>query len=167
MGAASWYIHRNDPATRPGRCISDRVSSPPASSTGGQKPEIPTWRAHWQSPRPSDSIKVPASVPVDHIFKTEPEVVASIPVLETEQERRPWRWGARREERRRRREEAATTGPKPQGIEVGEEKEEIKRMKEAIEKIWHERKQAAVDIQAQANEKVRSPHTTSEICAAS
>jgi len=38
------------------------------------------------------------------------------------------------------------------------DKEELQKIKEAVDKIWAERKQAAVEIQATANEKV-SPHS--------
>jgi len=36
------------------------------------------------------------------------------------------------------------------------DKEEVQKIKEAVDKIWAERKQAAVEIQATANEKVSS-----------
>ena len=38
-----------------------------------------------------------------------------------------------------------------------QEKEEVQKIKEAVDKIWAERKQAAVEIQATANEKVSPP----------
>ena len=37
-----------------------------------------------------------------------------------------------------------------------QDKEEVQKIKEAVDKIWAERKQAAVEIQATANEKVSS-----------
>jgi hypothetical protein len=37
-----------------------------------------------------------------------------------------------------------------------QEKEEVQKIKEAVDKIWAERKQAAVEIQATANDKVSS-----------
>ena len=66
-----------------------------------------------------------------------------------QQEETPkWGWGAKREERRKRREERAAATHESQ------EKEEVQKIKEAVDKIWAERKQAAVEIQAAANEKV-------------
>ena len=60
-----------------------------------------------------------------------------------------WGWGARREQRRKRQEEQAAAA-----TQESQEKEEVQKIKEAVDKIWAERKQAAVEIQATANEKV-------------
>jgi hypothetical protein len=86
------------------------------------------------------------------------KVLSSIPMSgpAVQQEGAPkWGWGARREERRKRRDEMTTTRIESQ------EKEEVRKIKEAADKIWAERKQAAVEIQVTANEKV-SPF--SSIC---
>jgi hypothetical protein len=66
-------------------------------------------------------------------------------------------WGARREERRRRR-EAAMSEDSLKAREGGNE--EIDKIREAVDKIWAERKQAAVEIQATANEKVSASGLT-------
>jgi hypothetical protein len=96
----------------------------------------------------------------------ESQVLASLPSVGSEknnEQPRQWSWGARREERRRKREEAATATITANATDAGEVKsdsaeygteEEVKKIRKAVDKIWAERKQAAVDIQAQANEKV-------------
>jgi len=74
---------------------------------------------------------------------------------EQKEESHQWGWGARRRERRRRREEARASKVIDSESGTGKhENEEVRKIKEAVEKIWAERKQAAVDIQATANEKV-------------
>ena len=88
--------------------------------------------------------------------QTEPDskIIASLPGSETtthEAEQTKWGWGSRREERRKRKEEMRATKVE------SHDKEEVQKIKEAVDKIWAERKQAAVEIQATANEKVSPP----------
>jgi hypothetical protein len=91
----------------------------------------------------------PAPVPTQST-EVDSKVLAiptSAPAVQQE-ETPKWGWGARREERRKRRDEMSTTRVESQ------EQEEVQKIKEAVDKIWAERKQAAVEIQATANEKV-------------
>jgi len=91
---------------------------------------------------------IPNSTPP---IQLDSKVLSSLPTKGSavEQEEKPkWGWGARREERRKRRDEMTTIRNESQ------EKEEVQKIKEAVDKIWAERKQAAVEIQATANEKV-------------
>jgi len=96
----------------------------------------------------------------------ESKILASLPSVQAErdlEQPRQWGWGARREERRRKREEAATSIATTNATAASEVKsdnaeygtdEEVRKIRKAVDNIWAERKQAAVDIQAQANEKV-------------
>jgi hypothetical protein len=168
VGAASWYIHRNDPANRTGRCISDRAGQLPSSyeNTSRQSNDPHTWRSHWQYSHPPETAKLTPTPPPTRMEPAESKVLASLPSAEVErdlEQPRQWGWGARREERRRKREEAAIATTTTNATDAGEMKggnadyktdEEVKKIRKAVDKIWAERKQAAVDIQAQANEKV-------------
>jgi len=106
------------------------------------------WRGQWRFPnsemtKPITNTTSPAEV--------DSRVLSSLPITgpAAQQEETPkWGWGARREERRKRREERAAATHESQ------EKQEVQKIKEAVDKIWAERKQAAVEIQATANEKV-------------
>ena len=88
------------------------------------------------------------------------KVLASLPapeVINHQEESPKWSWGARREERRKRREERAAIKSD------SSEKEEVQKLKEAVDKIWAERKQAAIEIQATANAKVRFSQIQSDL----
>jgi hypothetical protein len=87
VGAASWYIHRNDPANRAGRCLSDRAGQLPSSyeNTSKQSNDPHTWRSHWQYSHPSDTAKL--STPTPHSARMEPaesQVLASLPSVGSE-----------------------------------------------------------------------------------
>jgi hypothetical protein len=165
VGAASWYIHRNDPRNHFGRCISERESShipqKPVSTHLNPDTNQSDWRERWrylqdhraELARPMPP--VPAGSAPTSIETS--QVIASLPIDNSprEEQSHKWGWGARREERRRRREEAQATKVVESEVRTGgEDSEEVRKIKEAVDKIWAERKQAAIDIQAIANEKV-------------
>jgi hypothetical protein len=168
VGAASWYIHRNDPRNHFGRCISERESPHTTQSTDNTHLVSDTndksqsdWRERWrylqdhrtELARPIPSVPAnPAPTSDDRL-----QVLASMPIDNSRQEEQGhrWGWGARREERRRKREEAqATKVVEPKARSSDGDSEEVRKIREAVDKIWAERKQAAIDIQAIANEKV-------------
>jgi len=170
VGAASWYIHHNDRRNQTGRCLSEREStlSPTSVNTHLKANESDKgqqdWRERWrylqdhraELARPLPSVAVPAN-PAS-FSEPESRVISSLPAGENDEQKEEghqWGWGARRRERRRRREEARASKVVDAESGTGEdENEEVRKIKEAVEKIWAERKQAAVDIQATANEKV-------------
>jgi hypothetical protein len=141
------------------QCISDEESiSPnangPQATDSFQERNDHDWRGQWRFPH-SEMTKPPPN-PTSPT-EVDSKVLSSLPTTgpAVQQEETPkWGWGARREERRKRRDEIYTTRIESQ------EKEEVQKIKEAVDKIWAERKQAAVEIQATANEKVSpSPPT--------
>ena len=106
------------------------------------------WRGQWRFPHSEMTKPTPNPSPSTEI---DSKLLSSLPITgpAVQQEETPkWGWGARREERRKRREERAAATHESQ------EKQEVQKIKEAVDKIWAERKQAAVEIQATANEKV-------------
>jgi hypothetical protein len=133
--------------------LSDRDSATPdakgpQATDSFQERNNHDWRGQWRFPhcemtKPTPNPTSPTEV--------DSQVLSSLPVTDpaVQQEETPkWGWGARREERRKRRDEMTTTRVESQ------EKEEVQKIKEAVDKIWAERKQAAVEIQATANDKV-------------
>jgi len=109
------------------------------------------WRGQWRFPQ-SEMTKSTSNTTSP--TEVDSKVISSLPtsVPSTLREETPkWGWGARREERRKRRDERAAATHESQ------EKEEVQKIKDAVDKIWAERKQAAVEIQATANEKVSPP----------
>jgi hypothetical protein len=153
VGAANWYIHHRDRRENLMQCLSNSESgSPnangPRTSDSFQERSNHDWRGQWRLPHP-EMIK-PTPVPTEPA-EEDSKVLASIPTTAPaiQQEETPkWGWGARREERRKRRDEMTTARIESQ------EQDEVQKIKEAVDKIWAERKQAAVEIQATANEKV-------------
>jgi hypothetical protein len=106
------------------------------------------WRGQWRFPHSEMTKPTPSSTSPTEVDST---VLSPLPITipAVQQEDTPkWGWGARREERRKRRDEMTTARIESQ------EKEEVQKIKDAADKIWAERKQAAVEIQATANEKV-------------
>lgn len=142
------------------QCLTERNSTSdtngPRASDVFKEKNNHDWRGQWRYPHHSDIKPVPTqSTDVDS------KVLASLPVPEIntrEVEQPKWGWGARREARRQRKEDTLATKVD------SAESEEVQKIKEAVDKIWAERKQAAVDIQATANEKVSpsSPKTTAD-----
>jgi hypothetical protein len=135
------------------QCLSDRESTSPGtdrtrSTDAFQEKTNHDWRGQWRFPQ---STEISKTTPTPAQTEFDSKVLASLPTSETttqHAEQPKWGWRARREERRKRREEAyAAKAEQP-------EKEEVQKIKEAVDKIWEERKQAATDIQAVANEKV-------------
>lgn len=171
VGVASWYLHHNDPVSRAERGMFERTARTPSCPLGTSKPDnvAPSWRSHWQYSHPTKTVEAPTlastHMPLAETTNpapTESRVLASLPALESSKEEekpRQWGWGARREQRRQRRTEAAASAKVKAAGEhtpeaAGAEKEEVKEIRELVEKLWAERKQAAVDLQVQANEKV-------------
>jgi len=158
VGAANWYLHSRDRKDHFRQCLPDQGSASHTAdglraSDAFQEKHNHDWRGQWRFPHQPDMTK---SAPVTSFTpaKTELEsqVLASLPIPEVvnpQEESPKWGWGARREERRKRREERAAIKSD------SSEKEEVQKLKEAVDKIWAERKQAAIDIQATANAKVR------------
>ena len=134
------------------RCLSERDSGSDGSgsraSEAFQDKNNHDRRGQWRYPHQFESAK---PVPVATQTGPDSKIVASLSVPETAThgaEQTKWGWGARREERRKRRDETRATKVQ------SPENEEVQKIKEAVDKIWAERKQAAVEIQATANEKV-------------
>jgi hypothetical protein len=135
------------------QCISDKQSASPKAkgpqaTDSFQERNNHDWRGQWRFPH--SEITKPTPNPTSPT-EVDSKVLSSTPITSpaVQQEESPkWGWGARREERRKRRDEIDTTRFE------SEEKEEVQKIKEAVDKIWAERKQAAIDIQTTANEKV-------------
>jgi hypothetical protein len=153
VGAANWYLHHRDRGNQFMPCLSVKESASPdakgpQTTDSFQERNDHDWRGQWRFPH--SEIPKPTPNPTS-TTEVDSKVHSSLPVTSPavqEEETPKWGWGARREERRKRRDEINTT-------RIGsQEKEEVQKIKEAVDKIWAERKQAAVEIQATANEKV-------------
>jgi hypothetical protein len=131
------------------QCISDKELDHDLQATDlFQERNNHDWRGQWRFPHSEMTKPTPNPTSPTEV---DSKALASLPItapVEQQEETPKWGWGARREERRKRRDERATT------THESEEKEEVQKIKEAVDKIWAERKQAAVEIQATANEKV-------------
>jgi hypothetical protein len=135
------------------QCLSERESASPdakgpQATDSFQERNNHDWRGQWRFPHSELTKSTPAHTSPTEI---ESKILPSLPTISpaVQQEDTPkWGWGARREERRKRRDEMTTARIESQ------EKEEVQKIKDAVDKIWAERKQAAVEIQATANEKV-------------
>jgi hypothetical protein len=135
------------------QCLSVKESASPnakgpQATDSFQERNNHDWRGQWRFPHSEMTKPTPNPTSPTEV---DSKVLSSFPTTgpAVRQEETPkWGWGARREERRKRRDEMTTTRIESQ------EKEEVQNIKEAVDKIWAERKQAAVEIQATANEKV-------------
>jgi hypothetical protein len=142
-------------------CLSDREFSDnikARASDSFQEKSNHDWRGQWRFPHHPEVNKSTPIPPQPADFDS--KVLASLPpspIPNTQQEEVPkWGWGARRDERRKRKEQEqkqkqAVKDESPEAVEV-------QKIREAVDKIWAERKQAAIDIQATANEKVSDNH---------
>lgn len=139
------------------QCLSDRESSDEnkvRASDSSQEKNNHDWRGQWRFPHHPEVIK-PTSIPSQPV-EYDSKVLSSLPsspISNVQQEEVPkWGWGARRDERRKRKEQEQKQ--KQAVKKESPDEDEVQKIREAVDKIWAERKQAAIDIQATANEKV-------------
>lgn len=98
-------------------------------SYGHRHPQVDDHKLQQSRPQ----VPSPAPDPIIPVATTPPPIVNESP---------KWGWGAHHERKRQRKEEAAA------------KKKEAQEIKEAVERAWAEQKKKAVEVQAQASDKV-------------